>query len=416
MDREIDVADKRKQWAKRLITPLGVIVLLASALMWLPGWVRPSLDRQQIRTARVEWGQVQSTITASGTVVPEFEQVIASPIDSRVMAIRQRPGALLTVGQPIVELDLSASELVVERLTEEIALKQNQQAQLRQGLDRELNDLVTRREIKVLEWENLQARAEQNRQLFDMGATSKNSLRESELSEERAELELHKLDKDVANIRERTQTQMEGLALEMLILDKERGDAQRRLDRARIRADRDGVLTWVVPREGATVRQGEVVARIADLNAFRIDATVSDVHAGELHPGLAVSVRIDEGEHLMGTITRVLPAIEDGIVKFEANLEGADDARLRANLRVDVHIITARKDHTLRIRKGPFVSGDEGDRDVFVIRNDMATKTTASIGISSYEHFEVEGGLLEGDEIIISSMKEFIHMDHIQIR
>ncbi len=147
--------------------------------------MRPSLDRDRIRTARVGWGVVQSTITAAGTVVPEFEQVIASPIDSRVMAIRQRPGAMLTVGQP-------------------------------------------------------------DRQLFDVGATSKNALRESELSEERAELELQKLDKDVANIRERTQTQMEGLALEMSILAKERDEAQRRLERARIRADRDGVLTWVV--------------------------------------------------------------------------------------------------------------------------------------------------------------------------
>ena len=107
--------------------------------------MRPSLDRDQIRTARVEWGVVQSTITASGTLVPEFEQVIASPIDSRVMAIRQRPGAMFTVGQPIVELDLSATELAVERLAEEIALKQNQQAQLGQRLERELNDLVTRR-------------------------------------------------------------------------------------------------------------------------------------------------------------------------------------------------------------------------------------------------------------------------------
>ena len=92
----------------------------------------------------------------------------------------------------------------------------------------------------------MRARADQNRQLFDMGATSKNALRESELSEERAELELQKLDKDVANIRERTQTQMEGLAPEMSILAKERDETLRRLERARIRANRDGVLTWVV--------------------------------------------------------------------------------------------------------------------------------------------------------------------------
>ena len=184
MDRPIDAGHRRRQWVKRLMTPLGIILVLSSALIWLPGWVRPSLDRSQIRTARIEWGQVQSTITASGTVVPEFEQVVTSPIDSRVMAILQRPGAVLTVGQPIVELDLSASELAVARLVEEIALKRNQQAQLRQSLDRELNDLETRRRIKHLEWQNLGGKTRQHRQLFDMGAISKNALRELELSEE----------------------------------------------------------------------------------------------------------------------------------------------------------------------------------------------------------------------------------------
>jgi HlyD family secretion protein len=158
-----------------------------------------------------------------------------------------------------------------------------------------------------------------------------------------------------------------------------------------------------------------VVARIADLDAFRIDATVSDVHAGRLHAGLGVLVRIDDDEHLRGTITRILPAIEDGIVKFEASLDDEADTRLRANLRVDVYVITARKDSTLRIRKGPFISGDEGERDVFVIRDEVAVRTTARIGISSHGHFAVDSGLLEGDEIIISSMEDYTHMDRIQI-
>lgn len=416
MDRPIDPVFKRKQLVKRMVLSLLGCALLICLFIWLPGWIKPSLNRSRIRTARVEWGEVEASITASGTVVPEFEQVIVSPIPTRVVAVLERPGTLLKKGQPIVELDLSESQLAVEKLTEEVALKQNRQAQLRQDLEKRLNDLETRRQIKDLELQNLREKTEQNRKLLEMGAISKGHMREAELNEERAGLELKKLEKDMGNIREATQTQLEGLGLEMKILEKEREEARRRLERAHIRADRDGVLTWVLPEEGAAVRQGEVVARIADLNSFRVDATVSDIHAGRLSAGLSVRVRIDDDEYLKGTIIRVLPAIENGIVKFEASLDDKANARLRSNLRVDIYVITARKDRALRIRKGPFISGGSGARDVFVIRDGAALKTEARIGISSFEHYEVVGGLLEGDEVIISDMRDYTHMEEVQVK
>ena len=56
-------------------------------------------------------------------------------------------------------------------------------------------------------------------------------------------------------------------------------------------SDRRGVLTWVVPSEGMAVHRGDELARIADLSAFRVEATVSDVHASRLVAGLPVTVR-----------------------------------------------------------------------------------------------------------------------------
>jgi len=55
----------------------------------------------------VEAGAVDATISASGTVVPEVEQVVTSPVEARVLRILTRAGAKLTAGQPIVTLDVS---------------------------------------------------------------------------------------------------------------------------------------------------------------------------------------------------------------------------------------------------------------------------------------------------------------------
>ena len=60
------------------------------------------------------------------------------------------------------------------------------------------------------------------------------------------------------------------------------------------RSDQDGVLTWVLPEVGATVRKGDVLARVADLSAYRVVATISDVHASKLAAGMRTHVKLDE--------------------------------------------------------------------------------------------------------------------------
>ena len=72
---------------------------------------------------------------------------------------------------------------------------------------------------------------------------------------------------------------MEGLALETANLRSRRNDAWRELQRGTARAEHDGVVTWTLTEEGATVREGDAIARVADLSAFRVEGTVADVNA-----------------------------------------------------------------------------------------------------------------------------------------
>ena len=123
MDRPIDPTFLRRQRGKRIAYAVVGVAALLWLSVWLPSWIRPALDPDRIRTAQVQWGAVEETITASGTVVPQFEQIIFSPINTRLVRILQKPGAMLQQGQPIVELDLNAARLDVEKRAEELALK-----------------------------------------------------------------------------------------------------------------------------------------------------------------------------------------------------------------------------------------------------------------------------------------------------
>lgn len=348
MDREIDPTFRKKQFIKRALFFALPACMLAALLIWGPGLIKTSISRARIRTAKVDRGPIESTISASGTVVPEFEQVLSSPISARVVRILKRPGEVVKRGEPIIELDTSESILALEKVNQQIELKLNQQAKAKLDLENTLNTLQSQWEIKNLEYKSARSSAARNRTLNKQGLLSEEQLRQAELQEEKVGYELKQLEGAKQNAQHSTRTQVEGLALEMKTLEKERSEAARQLDLATTKSDRDGVLTWVINEEGATVQKGAVIARIADLNSFRVDATLSDVHAVRLSPEMAVSVKVGE-DYLPGFISSINPTINNGVITVLIRLKEKASPLLRSNLRVDVLIVTERKDQALRI-------------------------------------------------------------------
>lgn len=416
MDRPVDPTFLRRRRFKRIAASAAGLAAAVWLFLWLPGLIRPSVDAERIRTAKVQQGPVEETITASGTIVPEFEQVLFSPIDTRLLRILEKPGAVLEKGQPIVELDLNGARLEVERREEDLALKRNRRTQLELDERQRLSDLETRMRLKKLDLQRLQTRVGQYVELQEIGAVSQEAFQQVQLEAQRTGIELQQIEEDRRNLLESTRAQVEALEVEMRTLEREGEEARRRLERARVLADRNGVLTAVSPVVGAPIRQGEEIARIADLSSFRADVTVSDLHARRLGTGLPVRLRIDEESFVSGRVARILPTVDNNIITLEVELEDSAHALLRPNQRVDAYIVTARKDRALRLKRGPFIRGGAGLHEVFVIRGGSAVKTEIRTGIASFEHYEVVEGLLEGDEVIISSMKDYMHLDEVQIK
>ncbi|RPJ57957.1 MAG: HlyD family efflux transporter periplasmic adaptor subunit [Acidobacteria bacterium] len=414
MDRPVDPSYSRTRWVKRIsVAALGTLGLLA-LFAWGPAFLKPSVSRSQIRTALVSIGPIESTLTASGTVVPEFEQVLAAPISARVMRILKKPGDTVRKGEPIVELDVTDSQSEVKTIDNKVAMKENEQGELQIILENTLIDLKSQLEIKNLEVQSLELEVGQNRKLRNEELISDEQLRKSEVQWQRAQIELKKLEGSIQNAEKSTRAQLAGRDIEMNILRQEKQDKQRLLRLATTESDRDGVLTWVVQEVGSVIRQGEVIARVADLGSFRVEATLSDVHAGRLVPGLPARVRANEAM-LDGTITSILPTIKDGVMTIVIGLKDRSNANLRSNLRVDVYVVSGHKDRTLKIKRGPAIPG-EGMQDLFVVRGDVAVKIPVQIGLSSFEEAEIVSGLMEGDEVIVSDMSDYLARKEIRVR
>jgi HlyD family secretion protein len=414
MDRPVDPAEQRRRKARRLALPILIIAIGLVFIVIVTGLLRPSVRRDQVRTARVERGEVTSTLDASGLVVPEFEYVLTAPLTTNVTHILKPPGAEVAPDEPIVLLDDRDALHNVARLEEQISLALNARRQTELELARTRKDLATQKEIKALELKSFEYEVERNRQLFEMGLIMQDAVRKAEIDVERASIELHHLDAMLTNAEEDLAARLEGLALEISILEKDRDRARERLARTAVTSDRAGIVTWVMASEGSAVTEGEPVARVADLSVYRVDATISDVLARRLTVGLPATVRSGD-TRLSGRVHTILPTVVNGIVTFAVALDQKDHPILRPNLRVDVHAVTDRRASTLCLDRGPLLNV-EGRDMVFVVRDDKAIRTPVTIGLSNFELYEIVAGLVEGDEVIISDMSDYRNLQEVKLR
>jgi len=414
VDRPLDAGFLRRRTQRRVLVGGAVLSLTSAVFAWGPGLVRPTLRRERIRTARVTRGPIEASITAAGTVVPEVEQVISSPVEARVVRILRRAGTAVAQGDAIVDLDLTPSRLAVEALDQNLALKRNQLSRTRLELEARLIAFDSQRKVKALLLESLQAQHQRKQQLFAQGLISEEERHQAQVAAAQAEIELRQVEQEAANARQSTRAQVEGLDLETATLRQERAEAARQLSLATARADRSGVVTWTVTEEGAAIRKGDAIARIADLSSFRVDATVSDIHARALAVGLPAVVKVG-ADSLEGAVSNVLPTIQNGVMTFSVALREKSSPLLRSNLRVDVLVVTGRRDSALTVRKGPALEG-EATQAVFVLRGDRARRTPVRIGLSGFESCEVLDGLAEGDEVVLSDMTDYMHLSEVRIK
>lgn len=391
----------------------GAAALITLAVL-LPGWVTPSLPRAQLRTALVERGSMDAALTATGLVLPEHEFVVTSPGPSRVLQTLHQPGDTVAAGEPILSLDQGEARLRVDRLERQVALKDNERAQARVDLENRLSELNGQAAIKQLELKSLTFEAERNAKLAVAGVISADDARRSADARERCRIECDQLAASIKNAEKGLEVRLRALTLEHEILVRERRDAERELRQSSAASTRGGVLTWVLSGEGVSVARGDELARVADLSTFKVEATISDVHAAEIRAGQPVTVRSGELT-LAGTVAKVHPKVENGIVRLEVALKQPDHPLLRPNLRVDVHVISERREGTLTVRRGSVLTTDAGQA-LFQVRGNRAVRRSVRFGLTNFERTEILEGLEAGDEIILSDMSDYAHRKEIRIR
>src|SRR2546422_2123152 len=125
MDRPINPSVLSLRKRKRILQIAIPCLILIGAFLFFSALIAPSVSRNEIRTAVVDSGLVEASISATGTVIPEFEEAISSPTDTRVLKVLKRPGEKLSSGDQFLLVDLSEPKLALDRAEKDLALKTN---------------------------------------------------------------------------------------------------------------------------------------------------------------------------------------------------------------------------------------------------------------------------------------------------
>jgi HlyD family secretion protein len=414
MDREIAQTVRTRRTTRRVI--IGVIA--AAAIIFCVAatvsWLRPSVRRSDLQIARVERGVVDATLQATGTVVPEIETVISSPVEARTLRIQHRAGDRLHAGDPILTLDTSATKLDLDKLNDAVAQKESAVVQARLKAEEDIASASAALEQKQLDSDILKLKAVQNSRMHAEGLVSAQDELVAVTAKKKCDIEIAQLRDAMARIRRTTQAQIAAVELDLRTAQRERDQSERQLNLAMARSDQEGVLTWVLPEVGATVRKGDVLARVADLSAYRVVGTIPDVHASKLSAGMRAHVKLDDATSIEGTISSIDPRIENGVAKFYVTLDQRAHPRLRNNLRVDVFPILGTRGNVLRLRRGALGQGER--EDVFVVRGNTLVRTSVHWGLTGDELIQPIDGLREGDDVVISNMNDYQGIRELRLK
>ena len=135
MDREISAKKKRRRRQKSWARAVSGLCLFIILVILIRVALKPSLRLDELKLATVEIGEMQATLSASGNVQPEFEEIHTSPILSAILFIQRNLGDSVIRGDTIMILDTRETQAELANMRDELALRRNNVKKLNQQLE-----------------------------------------------------------------------------------------------------------------------------------------------------------------------------------------------------------------------------------------------------------------------------------------
>ena len=230
MDREIPKEVRQKERNKKLIrygVSAAAVIVVISVLISV---MRTGVKEKDVVFSTVDRGTIEVSVSASGKVVPAFEEIINSPINTRIVEVYKKGGDSVDVGTPILKLDLQSTETEYQKLLDEEKTKQYQLEQLRINNEVSLNDMANQIKVSEMQLNRKRVVLRNERYLDSIGSGTTDQVRQAELDVNVSELELEQLRQQYAGKQKTLAADYKVKELELSIFRKDLAEMKRHTD------------------------------------------------------------------------------------------------------------------------------------------------------------------------------------------
>lgn len=350
----------------------GVIVIIALIALLL-NLGNKKKEEVSFETAKVEVSNIQTSITATGTIEPVTSVTVGTQVSGIVSKLYVDYNSVVKKGQVIAELDKT-------NLTSELNTAKANLASAQSALSYQ------------------QANFDRFKTLYNKGLVSADDY-------ENARLNYQQSTQQVAQARENVKR------------------AQTNLSYATITSPIDGVVLSKSVEEGQTVASSfntpELFVIAKDLTDMRVIADIDEADIGGVKEGQRVTFTVDAfpDDTFNGTVQQVRQeaTTESNVVTYEVVISARNnDLKLKPGLTANVTIFTLEKNNVLTVPakalrftpnevilgKGEVINDCQGDHKLWTKEGNAFVAHAVEVGTTNGVTTEITSGIKEGTTVL----------------
>ena len=415
MDR---VIKKRKWGLKRILTLLGIVLLIAFVIS---SYVAAGRNGVSVQTDRIVISEIkndrfQEFIPVNGIVFPITTIYLDIPEGGRVEEKYVEDGAILKKGDRILKLANTDLELsLVNQQTAVYNLITQMQISHNSTLQNTITKLNQMADVENA-WKEADRLYSLNKQLYEQKAIGFQEYEQSRLNYDyqvkRKKLTSEILRQDSISSKqedEQTIQSYQRTKHALNVMEQKVGDLI-------VRAPVAGKLTALDAEFGQNKNKGERVGQIDVLSGFKVKVEVDEHYSSRIYPGLIGSFALD-GKTYQLKIKKIYTQISNG--RFQVDMEFAGDPcpGIRRGQSLQVRLALGDETKALLLPVGGFYQ-QTGGNWIFKLSEDGKTayKVDIQVGRQNPEYYELLKGLQEGDKVITSSYDKYADKDELILK
>jgi HlyD family secretion protein len=377
----------RNRW---LALTLGILL----AVILLAAFISMRSEVVEVRTAKVQRGNMRSVISTNGRIEPVQNFEAHAPVNTTVRKILVREGDHVRKGQLLLQLDDAEARTQAARAQAQIKTAQADVNAIANGGSQE--------EVLTLQAQIAKARAERDqaqrslealRRLQQKGAASAGEVKDAENAVQRAQADLSLLQQKQKD--RYSKPEVERVTAQQSQAAATYAAAEDTLKKSNVVAPFDGAVYSLPVKQGSYVQAGDLLLQEADLSKVQVRTYVDEPDIGRLAVGQKTEVTWDAvpGRVWEGTVNSVPSVVKKlntrNIGEITAGLDN-HDYKLLPNTNVSITIVTAEHPNVMTIPREA-LRQDEAAPYVYRVVGDVLRRAKVTVANSNLTQVEVSG-------------------------